>query len=279
MLLDAPDGIPARRIRDGVLLPYSQRQGRFVAVTTPCGDTGWADLADGVATGPHRVVIDPGHGGDEPGATGPSGLTEAVVNLDVAGATVDLLAANGIPAVLTRTADYRATLAFRVEVALDASAEVFVSIHHNAEPDEQRDTPGSEAYYQFRSADSRRLTGLVYEEVYGAYSAYDVTFAADFDAGAKYRLTADQRDYYGIVRRTYQAGIAATLLESGFISNPQEETLLRNSAVRRKEAEAIARAIERYFAGEQPGDVFTEPYPRTQPAGPGGGPEGCVDPA
>ena len=278
-LLDAPGGETVGRIRAGVLLPYAETSGDYFRVTTPCDAKAWVARSAGEASGPYRVAIDPGHGGDEPGATGEGGLTEEELNLAIARYVVELLANRGIPAVLTRSDDYRAPLKFRIQLASDAGAEVFVSIHHNAEPDEQRTTPGTEAYFQINSEESKRLTGLVYEEVFRALSAYDVSFAADFDAGAKYRLSDDGDDYYGVIRRSFEAGIVGTLLESGFISNPAEEALLQRDDVRRAEAAAIATAIGRYFRGDKPGDVFTEPYPRTAPAGPGGGAQGCVDPS
>lgn len=278
-LLDAPGGSRVGRIREGVLLPYDELRDGFAHVMTPCDNRAWVDLGSGRARGPFRVVLDPGHGGDEPGAVGPGGLSEAEVNLDVVERALALLAERGIPAVATRTQDYRATLAFRVQVAIDAEAEVFISVHHNAAPDEQRDTPGTESFFQFRSEESKRLTGLVQEEVFAAYSRYDVTFGADRDAGAKWRLSDSGSDYYGVIRRTFEAGIAATLSEAAFISNPEEEALLRRDGVRQAEAEAIVRAVERYFAGDRPGGVFTTPYPRETPAGGGGGPRGCVDPA
>jgi N-acetylmuramoyl-L-alanine amidase len=278
-LRDEPGGAQAGRIRAGVVLPYSKRRGDWLRVTTPCDRDAWAPVSAGSARGPYRVVVDPGHGGDEPGAVGSGGLTEAELNLDIGERVVRGLGAKGIRAVSTRTGDYRATLAFRVRVAIDAGAEVFVSLHHNAEPDEERATPGTEAYFQYRSPESKRLTGLVQEEVYRAFSHYDVRFAADYDAGAKWRLSGEGDDYYGVIRRTFEAGIAATLSEAAFVSNPEEETLLRRDDVRQAEADAVVTAIERYFAGERPGDVFTEPYLRTTPAGGGGGAAGCVDPS
>lgn len=278
-LLDGPGGSPVGRIRAGVLLPYEVFDGRFARITTPCSNQAWGELAGGEVVGPVRVLVDPGHGGDEPGATGPAGLTEKEVNLDVSRRVVTLLGRRGISAVLTRGDDYRATLAFRVDVAVALRAEAFVSIHHNASPDEERDTPGTEAYYQVRSPESKRLTGLVQEEVFTALRRYPITWQADFDAGAKYRLAASGRDFYGVIRRSHEAGIPATLSEAAFISNPQEEALLRRDDVRQAEAEAVARGVERFFTGEEPGDVFTVPYARDEPAGPGGGPEGCVDPA
>lgn len=281
LLHEGPQGAEVGRIRAGVLLPYDEvSEAGWAHVMTPCDNRAWVPLDSGRARGPFRVTIDPGHGGDEPGATGPGGLTEKEVNLAISKRVVDLLTRRGIPAVLTRASDYRATLAFRVQVAIDSGSEVFVSVHHNAEPDEEQGEPGTETYYQFRSEDSKRLAGLVYTEVFDAFDDYDVTFVADTDAGAKWRLSSSGQDYYGVIRRTFEAGIAATLSEAAFMSNPAEEELLAREDVRAAEAEAIVRAIERYFAGDSPRDsVFTEPYPRTTPAGPGGGGVGCIDPA
>ena len=68
------------------------------------------------------------------------------------------------------------------------------------------------------------------------------------------------------------------LSEAAFISNPPEEQLLADPAFQAVEAEAIARAVVRFVTTPDPGSGFVEPYPRTQPAGPGGGAAGCVDP-
>ena len=99
---------------------------------------------------------------------------------------------------------------------------------------------------------------------------------ADRDAGAKPRRRSDGTDYYGILRRT--AGVPAVLSEAAFISNPPEEALLATPAFHAEEASAIAEAVVRFVTTDDPGSGFVEPYPRTQPAGPGGGPSGCVDP-
>ena len=182
----------------------------------------------------------------------------------------------GASVVLTRTADYRITLASRAEIATSLQPALFVSIHHNAEPDGPRDGPGSETYFQVASPESKRAAGLVYEELVEALGRYEVAWVADRDAGAKYRRRADGTDYYGILKRT--AGVPAVLSEAAFLSNAPEEALLADPAVQAVEAQALADAIVRYVTTDDPGGGFVEPYPRTQPAGPGGGPEGCVDP-
>ncbi|HEU4868286.1 MAG TPA: N-acetylmuramoyl-L-alanine amidase [Actinomycetota bacterium] len=279
VLASAPGGSSAGRIKAGVLLPFSAVQNGWARVTTPCELTRWMPVEAGSRVVRPAVVLDPGHGGDEAGATGPTGLLEKEVNLDVASRAAGLLNSLGIPAMLTRTSDYRASLPFRVQVADNSAAELMVSIHHNADPDGPLDRPGSETYYQFRSAGSKRLAGLVYEETVAELSKLGAGWVGDTDAGAKWRLNSSGGDYYGILRRSGEVGVVTTLAELAFVSNPAEEALLRREDVRQMEASAIVRAVQRYLGSKDPGSGFTTPYPRTAPAGPGGGTKGCVDPS
>ena len=225
------------------------------------------------------VVLDPGHGGDEQGAVGTGGLTEKALNLEVARKAEMILDSQGIETMLTRSDDYRATLDFRVALAKAAGPRVMVSIHHNADPDGPRDRPGTETYYQFRSADSKRLAGLIYEEAFGALSSLTVQWVGDTDAGAKWRLNSRGGDYYGILRASGAAGVVTAMAELAFVSNASEEAVLSQPEIQELEARAVARGIERYLRSSDPGSGFTTPYERTQPAGPGGGAGGCVDPA
>ncbi len=269
------DGVPrAVTTPGGVVLAALQANadGTFVG-RSPCGAE--VTVSGTPVTGAH-VVLDPGHGGDEPGAVGPAGTTEKAVNLAIAQETKRQLEALGATVVLTRTSDYRVTLASRAAIATSLRPQLFVSVHHNAAPDEVRQTPGAEMYFQIASPESRRASGLIHEEVFGAFSAYDIDWAADFDAGAKYRLRADGGDYYGILNRT--AGVPAVLSEAAFISNPPEEALLVDPAFQAVEAAALIRAIVRFITTSDPGSGFVEPYPRTEPAGSGGGAGGCTDP-
>ena len=259
---------------NGVVLAVrsAEPDGSFLA-TSPCGRE---VRVQGTAIPHADVVLDPGHGGGEPGAVGPAGTQEKAVNLAVALEVERQLEALGANVVLTRAADYRITLASRAAIATNLRPAVFVSIHHNADPDGPRDGPGSETYFQISNPESRRAAGLVYEELVAAFSPYDVAWLADTDAGAKYRPAGDGGDYYGILRRT--AGVPAVLSEAAFITNPPEEQLLVDPAFQAAEAGAIARAVVRFVTTQDPGSGFVEPYPRTQPAGPGGGADGCVDP-
>lgn len=278
-LANAPGGAAAGRLRAGVLVPFSAVENGWARVTTPCELSRWMPVESGLKLTRPAVVLDPGHGGDEAGATGPTGLLEKELNLDVAARASALLNARGIPAILTRTSDYRASLSFRVELAGSSAADLMISIHHNADPDGPLPRPGTETYYQFRSPGSKRLAGLIYEEALGELSKLGIGWVGDTDAGAKWRLNDSGGDYYGILRRSGEAGLTTVLAELAFVSNPAEEEILRRDDVRQMEAAAIARAVERYLGSTDPGSGFTTPYPRTAPAGPGGGTRGCVDPA
>lgn len=244
-------------------------------VRTPCG--GEATIAGGTPISAATVVLDPGHGGGEAGAVGANGLTEKALNLAVAERTKAILDAQGATVVLTRTGDYRITLGARADIVKALGPPVFVSIHHNGDGDGPSPKPGTETYFQVAAPESRRLAGLVYEELFALFSTYEgIAWMADTDAGAKYRTNSRGGDYYGMLRQT--AGVTAALSEALFISNPPEAELLARPEVHEAEAEALARAITRHLTTQDPGSGFTEPYPRTDPGGPGGGSSGCIDP-
>jgi N-acetylmuramoyl-L-alanine amidase len=259
----------------GVVLPVVRPEGAGLRVYLPCGGT--TVITEGTPVAGAEVVLDPGHGGSESGAVGHNGLTEKAVNLEVAVRAQRLLEANGVPTVLTRAQDYRMTLGARTRIALALRPRAFVSVHHNGDPDGPHDGPGTETFYQYRNADSRRLAGLLYEEIFAALRQYQIAWVGDADAGAKYRLNSGGGDYYGVLRQS--AGVPAVISEGAFITNPPEAELLARSDVQEVEARAVAGAIVRYLRTADPGSGYTEPYPRTTPAGPGGGARGCVDPA
>jgi N-acetylmuramoyl-L-alanine amidase len=257
----------------GVVVPVVSHTDTGWVVRTPCNDT--ATLAEGTPVAQATIVLDPGHGGAEAGATSPSGLREADVNLAVSRHAQAALEAAGVGVLLTRTGNYDLELAPRAEIARDLAPRAFVSIHHNAEPDGPWPGPGSETYYQIASPDSKRLAGLIYEEVVRALSAYDVSWMADRDAGAKYR-PGQRGDYYAVLR--LPRDVVSVLVEGAFVSNPPEAALLDRADVQKAEGEAVARGILRYLGTPDPGSGFTEPYPRTEPPAPPTPPPPCAEP-
>ncbi|HZQ84006.1 MAG TPA: N-acetylmuramoyl-L-alanine amidase [Acidimicrobiales bacterium] len=257
----------------GVVLPVTGFENGGVRVMTPCENS--AVLDAGTPVNGASVVLDAGHGGTESGAVGANRLAEKTANLAVTLVTRDTLVRNGVSVLLTRTADYGMTLNARAAVVKAVHPVAFVSIHHNADPDGPHDGPGTETYYQLASGSSKRLAGLIYEEVTRALAQYRIAWVGDTDAGAKYR-TGSNGDYYAVLRQT--AGTTSVLGELSFISNPPEADLLAQPAFDDVEGQAVARGILRYLRTKDPGSGFTTPYPRTTPAG-GGGKQGCVDPA
>jgi N-acetylmuramoyl-L-alanine amidase len=93
------------------------------------------------------VVIDPGHGGPDPGAIGIQGLRETDVVLDVALQTARLLQSRGVQVLLTRTSDVDVDLPPRVELANHSQADLFVSLHANALTMDRPDVNGIETFY------------------------------------------------------------------------------------------------------------------------------------
>lgn len=270
-----PAGPGALVTPGGVVVPVVSREDGRWTVTTPCGRT--ATLTDGTHVPTVAIVLDPGHGGTEPGAVAASGLKETTVNLAVTRHTRDALEAAGVSVLLTRTGEYNVNLEVRTRLAVVLGARAFVSIHHNAEPDGPWAGPGSETYYQVASPDSKRLSGLIYEEIVKALSQYQVSWVADTDAGAKYRQ-GSRGDYYAVLRQP--GSIVSSLVELAFISNAAEAALIARPEVQKVEGEAVARGILRYLRSNDAGSGFTEPYPRpTPPGGTPGGPSTCADPA
>jgi len=281
--LPTTPGFPAIRLGDhvravqtpnGIVLPAVGAQGGMWQVLTPCG--GVAAVPGRPLPGAH-VVLDPGHGGGEPGAVSPSGQREADLNLDVALRVRDLLRAEGATVVLTRDRDVRMTLATRAAIARSLDPLAFVSIHHNAAPLGKGTTPGSELYHQLDVPPSQRLAGLLWEELQAHLSPFGSDWAAGDQPGARARRSARTGDdYYGVLR--HAGDVTAVLSEAVFLSNPAEDALLRTPAFRDAEARAIATAILRFARTDDPGSGFVPTEEVSTPAGGGGGPSGCVDP-
>lgn len=266
-------GEPVVLTPTGVLVGVAGRTDDGVVVETPCGSLALIDFAQPVEA--PQVVIDPGHGGDEPGATDIPDLSEATLNLAVARQTRDVLGARSISAVLIRDADYRIPLRQRAALADLMAPQAFISIHHNNGASRQSETPGTEVYVQNGSEVSKRLGGLLYEEVLQALDQFDVDWTARDDAGVLVVLNGDGEDAYGIAR--YPTTPTA-LIELAYMGNPSEAELLATAEYVTAAAVALADGIERFLTTSDPGSGFIE-TPRTfDPTSTSGGTTGCTDP-
>jgi len=261
----------------GVVVPVLGNSADGWLVGTPCGRTASVRIVRAL-TG--AVVLDAGHGGKETGAIGPLGHRESDLNAAVVAHARRALQAAGISAVLTRTDDYRIGIAPRGAIIGAVKPKAVVSIHHNASSSEVRDTPGTEIFHQTvgaAAAESRRLAGLLYEEVTATLARYDVTgWAATRHAGVKPRRNAAGDDFYGILRRTQ--GTPTALLEVGFMSHEAEERLYARPAVQQAVGEAVARGVVRFLTTTDPGRGFVDPPRLADDDRPGGGTENCQDP-
>jgi N-acetylmuramoyl-L-alanine amidase len=225
------------------------------------------------------VAIDPGHGGEDPGAVGPSGLKEKDVVLAVAQKLRDRL--NQLPsmrAMLTRDADFFVPLHDRVRKARRVQADLFVSIHADAFM-----TPAARGASVFAlssgaasSAAARWIASKeneadlvggmnqrVIKDAQVLRAMLDMSTAAQIKDSLRVGSEVLQRiGRIGHLHKTRveQAGFAvlkapdipSILVETAFISNPQEEALLRSAKYRDKLVDALVTGIRRHFAKHPP---------------------------
>lgn len=260
----------------GILVPViAVDQAGVYTVQTPCGAE--AELRWGQPLRSVDVVIDPGHGGDEEGAIGPSGETEAELNLDIARRTAASLDAEGVSVALTRTGDYRVPIRTRAAIADRLGASVLLSIHHNSPTPTPGPTngPGTEVYVQSGSDESARLGGIVHEELVAALAVFDADWASSSNAGVLTVVNDSGEDAYGVNR--YPLTVSA-LAELAYLSNPTEALVLATDEYRQSAAQALTRAVIRYLASDEAGTVVNAEPRLFTPSGATGGPEGCIDP-
>ena len=174
------------------------------------------------------IVIDPGHGGMDPGAVGPTGLQEKAVVLDISKRVATQLQAMGAEVVLTRSDDVSVTLPERVKAASNVRADAFISIHANAS--RTGEPTGTETLYSGTVSMSRVLA----ESVQAAL----VSQIGQVDRGAR------ERNDLMVIR---EAKCPACLVEVVFMSNLKEELLLLDPAFRQKAAQGIVTGIASYF--------------------------------
>ncbi len=235
------------------------------------------------------VVLDPGHGARDWGGVGPTGLAEKEVNLDITDRVrARLLAAHDIdwetgevtpgdavPAVaavwLTRdpsgpeAGDYELGLAYRSHIANSAGADVFVSVHNNTVPTADPEQPGSEVFYASSVAGSDRLASLIHQELLRGLQVFDADWKGGLVLGARSRIDpATDTDYYGILRR---ANMPAVIVEGVYISEPEEEALLRTGEFRQAYADAVYRGIVRFLTTDEFGEPVNDPEVFTSDAG------------
>ncbi|MBF2053809.1 MAG: N-acetylmuramoyl-L-alanine amidase [Candidatus Sericytochromatia bacterium] len=177
------------------------------------------------------VVIDAGHGGNDPGAIGVSKQKEKQVTLEVSRLLQRYLENDGIQVIMTRAEDVEVLLQPRVDAANLRSADVFVSIHANSMPPGNTHVRGIETYYT--TPQSKVFADTLHR--------YMVTQLGAVDRRVR------QRGLFV----TRKATMPSVLLEIGFLSSPEEDALLSNPNYQRKVAKAIRDGIHDYLTRHQ----------------------------
>ncbi len=194
-------------------------------VFLPRTNTGTTDLPQ-LSNSRRVVVIDPGHGGRDPGAVGIGGIQEKDIVLDISFQVARLLEQQGVQAVMSRTDDSEIDLEPRVSLAQRLNATLFVSIHANAINMSRPDVSGIETYYYDNGLDLARVIHN---------SILEGTGAAD-------RRVRQARFY--VLRKT---SMPSVLLEVGFVTGAEDAAKLSDPAYRSQMAASIARGILLYL--------------------------------
>lgn len=249
-----------------------------------CVTSGWAIAAGPVVKlmprkGPMVVVIDPGHGGSDPGTTGPRGLHEKTVTLQIARRVDEILSRHaGMRVVLTRTRDQYVSLRKRVYTAKRSHADLFVSIHVNSSPVAR--VAGGAVYmlsaHGASSIEARAvaraengadpaLTGVPLAPRHRRLNSVLVNLAQSAAIRSSDELGADILRRLALIeplaeRRVQRAdfevlrdlGVPSVLVETAFLSNPRQSRELRGAAFRGRIASAIANGILAYCHSHRP---------------------------
>lgn len=227
------------------------------------------------------IAVDPGHGGEDPGAKGPGGIYEKNVTLAIAKELAKLINDTpGYSAFLTRSSDYYVSLRGRTQIARNKGADLFVSIHADAFKDPSAQGAGVFALSQ-RGATSETARWLAQNEndadLVGGVNLGDkdpvlqgvlldlsmtATVATSLDMGDKVlkQMKKITKMHRGFVE---QAGfvvlknpdIPSLLIETGFITNPTEAKNLANPKFRSSMAKGIFSGIDSHFRAKPPMDT------------------------
>ena len=168
------------------------------------------------------VIIDPGHGGKDPGAIGRGGLREKDVILPISLKVAQILQQNGVQAILTRNSDYFVSLRGRVDMAEKANADLFVSIHANSVGLSRPDVSGLEVYY--------------YNSGYDL--AQDVRRSILSSVNVRDRRVRKARFF--VLRKS---SMPAILVETGYVTGREDAAKLASPQYRDQMARGIAQGI------------------------------------
>ncbi|MBM3706452.1 MAG: DUF4214 domain-containing protein, partial [Actinobacteria bacterium] len=173
------------------------------------------------------ICIDPGHGGKDVGAIGPSGLLEKHVNFDIATRLRDKLAGSGFRVVMTREDDTKKTLEEIANFANSSNADIFISVHNNSHS--AREKNGTETFFYVGSPGGAQLASCI--------NAKTIEQIGTLNRGVK------SANYKQLINTK----MTSALIEGAFISNPEEEAKLNDAGFRDKIATGIYNGIVDYL--------------------------------
>lgn len=192
---------------------------------------------------PFVVVIDAGHGGEDPGKIGTTGILEKDINLAIAMLLRELLESQDIQVFMTRDSDKDLStdttrfkisdMKHRIAFIQETHADLVISIHQNSYTDPK--VYGAQCFYYTPSEEGKTLAALIQSQI---ISSTEQT---------KIREIKANDDYYLLKH----SPVPTVIAECGFLSNPQEEQLLSDAAYERKMAWAIHLGILQYFRQQQ----------------------------
>ncbi|MBZ5513911.1 MAG: N-acetylmuramoyl-L-alanine amidase [Acidobacteriia bacterium] len=215
-----------------------------------------------------RIVIDPGHGGHDTGTIGPTGLKEKDVVLDVALRLKKLVEEKaGAEVIMTRSGDTFIPLEERTAIANQKGADLFISIHANASRDKR--ARGIETYFLNFTSSPEALEVAARENATTQESVHElqdlikkIVLTEKIEESHDFAMQV-QREVYAHLRKTTGAGkdrgvkkapfvvliganMPSILAEISFLTNPQDERLMKKSDHRQRIADALYRGVNRY---------------------------------
>jgi len=205
-------------------------------VITDDGQIGWCKsdyLKSTLPLSDKKILLDPGHGGKDPGSISYSGKFEKNVNLTVATKLKEKLESLGATVYMTRTGDTYINNTERGRMADKLGADILFSIHHNSLGSDKSDYYGLSTYYNT----------INYKDTKYGYDLAEAIYLNAITLNGVYRDGIYDRNYQ-VLRET---NTPAALIEIGFMSNPQEEENVHNDSFQNRMVEKLSNGIIDYF--------------------------------
>ncbi|ENI8381286.1 N-acetylmuramoyl-L-alanine amidase [Listeria monocytogenes] len=237
------DGAVIKKANSGQGFAIQGVQGDWYKIRTTSGEEGYVanwvvDVSDKGQTSSPRskttklseatIVIDPGHGGNDPGAKGANGTIEKEMTLKTAKQLKQKLESRGAKVILTRNSDKYVSLKGRTNIAAENNADVFISIHFDSLEDTSKGVSGQTTYYYDNSDKSLA-------------ESINTTLGKDLPTSNR---GARVGDYY-VVRENSQP---AVLLELGYLSSAKDERNINSASYRSQIADSVTDGLANYFS-------------------------------